>query len=123
MHIKIGFVLYMKIPEKPLINMAVELMGQGSSESGWSRILIIRYTTPHHERSNTVIFRSIAHKTQITSEILSGNQRTGEIVPSPKTLLTDCSSNKLENKPRGTYVTVFNNFLTVIMLKKSLDSE
>lgn len=29
MHIKIGFVLYMKIPEKPLINMAVELMGKG----------------------------------------------------------------------------------------------
>lgn len=65
MDIKIGFMLYLKIPGQPPINMAVELTKQGSSESGRSRILIIRYTNSHHERSHTAIFRAIAHKTQL----------------------------------------------------------
>lgn len=38
MYLKTGSMLFMKIPGKHLINMAVELTEQGLSESGWSRI-------------------------------------------------------------------------------------
>lgn len=69
--------LYITIPGQPLINTTVELMKQGSSESGWSRTVIIGYATPHLERSNTAIFRSIAHKTQLRLKLLMAIKELG----------------------------------------------